>query len=104
MSGKRIFKVSYHGGNLYALVETDLAQRAIDIAKAHRLRKRVFSGHPPKEVLDGHYEATAATERDIAWTASFGGRPLTDMPAKPRKGAPVRVGRAPTPQEGAKAA
>ena len=92
---KRIFRVGYHGGNLYALVECDTPERAVEIAKAHRLRKFARSsrlGRPSKSVLADSYEPTIATDRDIAWFARAGIVTRTDMPvandkraASPRK-------------------
>ncbi len=84
--GKRIWKVSYHNGSLSALVEAETPERAVEIAKAHREAKRVFSGHPPREVLEDRYDSTAATARDVAWARKFGAGVLTSMPEKPRKG------------------
>ncbi len=86
--GMRIYKVSYHGGSMCALVETETPERAAVIAKAHREAKRVFSGHPPREVLEDRYDVAPATERDVAWARKFRVGVLTDMPMKPRKGAP----------------
>lgn len=36
MSGKRIHKVTYHGGELFALVEAVMPDEAVALAKAHR--------------------------------------------------------------------
>ncbi len=81
--GARIWKVSYHGGSLYALVKAETEERAVEIAKAHRLRKFERSprlGKLGKSVLDDVYTVALATERDIAWTTKFGGKPFTGMP------------------------
>ena len=81
--GARIWKVSYHGGSLYALVKAETEERAVEIAKAQRLRKFERSprlGQPGKSVLDDVYTVALATERDIAWTTKFGGKPFTGMP------------------------
>ncbi len=83
MSGKRIWKVSYHGGNLSALVETATPARAVEIAKAHRLRKFERStrlGKPGKTVIDDDYTVAVANERDIAWARGFGVGVFTDRP------------------------
>ena len=101
--GKRIYKVSYHGGSMCALVETETPERAAVIAKAHREAKRVFSGHPPREVLEDRYDSTAATARDVAWARKFGAGVLTSMPMKPRKGAPRSRKRLAGTPEGAEA-
>ncbi len=98
--GKRIYKVSYHRGSLCALVETETPERATEIAKAHREAKRVFSGHPPREVLEDRYDVAPATERDVAWARKFRVGVLTDMPEKPRKRAPARVSRTSAPRGG----
>ncbi|MEE8275366.1 MAG: hypothetical protein V3R88_11925, partial [Alphaproteobacteria bacterium] len=69
--GARIYKVSYHRGSLYALVKAETEERAVEIAKAHRLRKFERSprlGQPGKSVLDDVYTVALATERNIAWT------------------------------------
>ncbi len=84
----RVYKVSYHGGALCALIKAETPERAVEIAKAHREAKRVFSGHPPREVLEDRYDVAVATEREIAWARKFRVGVLTDMPEKPRKGAP----------------
>ncbi len=101
--GKRIYKVSYHGGSMCALVEADLGQHAIEIAKAHREAKRVFRGGPPKEVREDSYDVAPATDRDIAWARKFRVGVLADMPVKPSKGAPHSRKRRAGAQEGAEA-
>ncbi len=83
--GARIWKVSYHNGSLSALVEAETPERAVEIAKAHRETKRVFKGHPPREVIEDHYDVATATEREIAWARKFGASVYTDMPEKPSK-------------------
>ncbi len=80
-----IASVSQHRGSMCALVEADLAHCATEIAKAHREAKRVFSGHPSREVLEDRYDVALATEGDVAWARKFGAGVFTDMPAKPRK-------------------
>ncbi len=102
--GKRIYKVSYHGGSMCALVMAETPERAVEIAKAHREAKRVFSGHPPREVLEDRYDSTAATARDVAWARKFGAGVLTSMPMKPRKGAPRSHKREIATPEGTEAA
>ncbi len=80
----RVYKVSYHGGALCALVEAKTPERAVEVARAHRLRKFERSprlGKPPKSVVEDVYSVALATERDIEWTAKFGAGVLTDMPA-----------------------
>ncbi len=101
--GARIYKVSYHDGSLCALVKAETPERAVEIAKAHREAKRVFSGHPPREVLEDRYVSTAATARDVAWARKFGAGVLTSMPEKPRKGAPRLRKRETGTQEGTEA-
>ncbi len=86
--GKRIYRVSYHGGSLFSLVEVGTEERALEIAKAHRETKRVFKGHPPREVIEDHYDVATATEREIAWARKFGAGVYIDMPEKPPKGRP----------------
>ncbi len=69
---------------MFALVEAETPERAVEIAKAHRLRKFERSprlGKPPKSVVEDVYSVALATERDIEWTAKFGAGVLTDMPA-----------------------
>ncbi len=83
--GARIYKVSYHGGILCALVEAETPERAVEIAKAHREAKRVFRGHPPREVIEDHYDVATATERESAWARKFGASVYTDMSKKPSK-------------------
>ncbi len=102
--GKRIYKVSYHRGSWCAPVETETPEHAIEIAKAHREAKRVFSGHPPREVLEDRYDVVPATERDVAWARKFGAGVLTSMPEKPRKGAPRSHKREIATPEGTEAA
>ncbi len=85
--GARIYKVSYHRGALSALVEAETEERAVEIARAHREKKPVCGGKPPKAVREDRYEPALASERDIAWARSFGVGVLTDMPEKSQKGA-----------------
>ncbi len=84
--GARIWKVSYHRGALSALVEAETPERAVEIAGAHRETKRVFRGHPPREVIEDHYDVATATERETAWARKFGASVYTDMPEKLPKG------------------
>lgn len=86
--GTRIWKVSYHGASLFALVETETPERATRIARAHREAKHIFRDKPPKSVREDHYEAAPATERDIEWARKFGVGVLTDIPSKNGKGRP----------------
>ncbi len=86
--GARIWKVSYHRGALSALVEAETPERAVEIATAHRLRRFERSprlGQPGKSVLDDVYTVALATERDIAWTTKFGGKPFTGLPLPARE-------------------
>ncbi len=85
--GARIYKVSYHGGALCALVEAETPEQAVEIVRAHREKKSVFGGKPSKIVREDRYEPALASERDVAWARSFGVGVLTDMPEKPQKGA-----------------
>ncbi len=85
--GARIYKVSYHGGSMFALVEAKTPERAVEIARAHREKKSVFGGKPSKSVREDRYEPALANDRDVAWARSFGVGVLTDMPEKPQKGA-----------------
>ncbi len=101
--GKRIYKVRYHGGSMFALVMAEAPERAVEIAKAHREAKRVFSGHPPREVLEDRYDVAPATERDVAWARKFRVGVLADMPVKLSKGAPRSRKRRAGAQEGAEA-
>ena len=87
MAGTATWRVSYHGGNLFSLVEADMPERAVEIAKAWRERKRLWSGKPPPEVLGDEYTIRPATDRDIEWAAKFGCKPYTTMPP-PRRGKP----------------
>ncbi len=59
----------------------------LEIARAHREKKPVFGGKPPKAVREDRYEPALASDRDIAWARSFGVGVLTDMPEKSQKGA-----------------
>ncbi len=86
--GARIWKVGYHQDSLFALVKAETPERALKIAKAHRETKRVFRGHPPREVIEDHYDVATATEREIAWARKFGAGVYIDMPEKPPKGRP----------------
>ncbi len=81
----RVYKVSYHGGSMFALVEAETPERAAEIARAHREKKSVFGGKPSKTVREDRYEPALASERDVAWARSFGVGVLTDMPEKPQK-------------------
>lgn len=100
---RRAYRVSYHDGSLCALVKAETPERAVEIAKAHREAKRVFSGHPPRGVLEDHYDVAVATEREIAWARKFRVGVFTIMPEKPRKGAPRSRKRGTGTQEGAEA-
>ncbi len=100
--GALIWKVSYHNGSMCALVEAETPERAVEIARAHREKKRLWS-KPPQAVLDDSYEVAPATERDVAWARKFRVGVLTDMPMKPRKGAPRSRKRTAGAQEGAEA-
>ncbi len=101
--GARIWKVSYHNGSLSALVEAETPERAVEIAKAHREKKRLWSRKPPQSVLSDSYEVEPASARDIEWARSFGVGVLTRMPVKLRKGG-VRSRKQPTgAREGAEA-
>ncbi len=84
MDDMRVSKVSYHGGSMFALVKAATPEQAVEIAKAHREKKRLWS-QAPQAVLSDRYEVVLATERDIAWARKHGSGVLTDMPAKPRK-------------------
>ncbi len=90
--GARIWKVSYHRGALFALVETETPEQAIEIAKAHRLhkfgRRKGLASKPPKSVLADRYEVALASERDIAWSRGFGIGTFVDMLSESRKGRP----------------
>ncbi len=81
------FKVSHHGGALCALVKAETPERAIEICKAHREAKRLWSRKPPQSVLSDSYDVEQASRRDIAWARRFRVGALTDVPGKPRKGA-----------------
>ena len=91
-TARKIWRVGYHAGNLFALVKATTPQRAIDIARAWRERKfgrhGGLSGAPPKSVLADTYTVRIATVRDIAWLARFGCKPYQGMP-------PVRLAKAP---------
>ncbi len=86
--GKRIYKVSYHGGSMCALVETETPECAAVIARSHREAKRVFKGRAPKDVREDRYDVAPATDRDIEWARKFCVGVLTDMPSKNGKGRP----------------
>ncbi len=86
--GKYVYRVAYHQGSLSTVVKAETPERAVEIAKAHRETKRVFKGHPPREVIEDHYDVATATEREIAWARKFGSGVYTDMPEKPPKGRP----------------
>lgn len=89
-AGKHIFKVEYHAGELFALVEAETPEAAVEIAKAHRLRKfgcsERLSTRPPQAVLDDTYTVIEATESDIAWCHKCRVGVLTGMPVEPDKG------------------
>ena len=78
--------MSYHAHSLCALVKAETPERAVEIARAHREAKRVFRGHPPREVIEDHYDVAVATEREIAWARKFGASVYTDLPEKLPKG------------------
>ena len=80
------YRVSYHRGSLCALVEAETPARAVEIARAHREAKRLWSRKPPQSVRDDSYDIVVADERDIRWARKFGTGVLTDMPQKARKG------------------
>ena len=44
MAETAIWRVGYHGGSLFSLVETDRPERAVEIAKAHREVKPLYRG------------------------------------------------------------
>ena len=86
MSGKRVWNVSYHGGELFALVEAATPDEAVEIAKAHR--KANYRGTPPKSLGDDSYEVSVPTERDLTWCHECKVGIQTGMPARKRtKGA-----------------
>lgn len=98
MGGKHVYRVSYHAGSFYALVEAERREEAVTIAKAHRERKSIFGGNPPKVVREDRYEAVPVSARDIEWAQKFCVGPLTKMPVNKQKGRPrVRKGLAATP-------
>ncbi len=101
--GKRIYRVSYHGGSLFALVEVGTEERALEVARAHREKKHIFRDKPPKSVREDHYEAAPATEHDIKWARKFGIGAFTDMPSKNGKGRPRSRKRPAGTSEGAEA-
>ena len=86
--GKSVWRVSYHDGSLFALVEAATPDEAVEIAKAHREAKSLFGGSPPRSVLDDIYEATTPTDRDLAWARECRLGVLTDMPVKNQRGRP----------------
>lgn len=85
MADTATWRVSYDGGSLYSLVETDRPLGPVEIAQAWRERKRLWAGKPPPDVLADEYMVRPATERDVEWAAEFGCRPYTTMPP-PRRG------------------
>ncbi len=101
--GKHIYRVSYHGGSLCALVEAETPERAVEIAKAHREKKFGFGRKPPKAVREDRYEPALASEHDIAWARSFGVGVITDMPSESRRGRPRSRKRPADTPEGAEA-
>ena len=91
MDGKRIYKVSYHQGSLFALVETDSPDEAVEIARAHRKAKRVWKGTPPASLDTDAYTVSTPSERDIRWCHECGVGVQTGMPSSSRRnGAPGR--------------
>ena len=92
MSGKRVYKVSYHDGELFSLVETDSPDEAVMIAKAHRKAKRVWKGTPPASLDTDAYTVSTPSERDIRWCHECGVGVQTGVPARSRrKGTLARV-------------
>ncbi len=79
---KPIFKVSYHGGELFALVVAATPDEAVEIARAHRQAK--FRGTPPTSVGEDNYEVSAPTERDIRWCHECQTGVQTGMPPRKR--------------------
>ena len=80
-----IWRISYHGGEMFALVEAAMPDEAVEIAKAHRLAKHRYRknlGPPSKAVLNDIYEATAASDRNISWCRQIGVGIQTGMPPK----------------------
>ncbi len=51
----RVYKVSYHARELFALVEAATPDEAVAIAKAHRLTKRLWGRQRPTGVGRGGY-------------------------------------------------
>lgn len=88
MDGKRIYKMNFHNGELFSLVEAAGPDEAVEIAKAHREAKSLFGGNPPRSVLDDIYEATTPTDRELAWARECRLGVLTDMPVKNQRGRP----------------
>ena len=72
----RIFKVEYHGGELFALVEAATPEEALDCARALRIRQYKRRHRELVSAIEDTYVVTDATARDIEWCASFGIRPV----------------------------
>ena len=90
--GMTLWKVSYHGGGMFALVEAATPEVAISTAKAHRKAKRVWRGDPPASLDADAYTVNTPTERDIRWCHECGVGVQTGVPARSRrKGTPARV-------------
>ncbi len=89
MDGKRVWKVSYHGGELFALVEAATSDAAVEIARTHRQAKFRSSGkRPTKIVLDDIYDVSVPAESDFAWCSKMGiGVQIGMPPRKAREGA-----------------
>ena len=90
--GMTLWKVSYHGGEMFALVEAATPDAAVEIAKAHRRAKRVWRGDPPASLDIDAYTVNTPSERDIRWCQECGVGVQTGMPARSRrKGTLARV-------------
>ncbi len=88
MDGATIWKVSYHSGEMFALVEAATPDAAVEIAKAHRIARFRYSGkRPTKIVLDDIYTVSAPVESDFSWCSKMGvGLQIGKPPRKTRKG------------------